>query len=207
MAFDPDTPLIVEHVSARHWKLTQRLVYHGAFERFEVYEGYDTNFASVPRPFTWLVPTSGRYTRATVLHDYLCDKCEKGEFQWNSADGIFRRAMGELGVPTIQRYVIWGAVRAWHLMKDGRLADAVGLILLAVTVFLLAGLPVWGVSTGVNLLPGWVAVLSGPLWVSLMVALVLVTMTVAEYFLYWAHLVKMKLLGGQPFKSPPGNWW
>ena len=70
-----------------------------------------TDFASVPGLFTWLVPRYGRFTKAAILHDFLCDEAKEGRFIRSQADGIFRRVMRELGVGFIRRWVMWAAVR------------------------------------------------------------------------------------------------
>jgi hypothetical protein len=73
--------------------------------------GFVTDFASVPGLFTWLVPRYGRFTKAAILHDFLCDEAKEGRFIRSQADGIFRRVMRELGVGFIRRWVMWAAVR------------------------------------------------------------------------------------------------
>jgi len=65
----------------------------------------------VPGLFTWLVPRYGRFTKAAILHDFLCDEAKEGRFIRSQADGIFRRVMRELGVGFIRRWVMWAAVR------------------------------------------------------------------------------------------------
>src|SRR4029079_13137851 len=73
-------------------------------------DGFRTDFASVPRVFVWLIPKYGRYTKAAILHDYLCDEANADRFDRDDADGLFRRAMRELGVSFLRRWVMWGAV-------------------------------------------------------------------------------------------------
>ena len=73
--------------------------------------GFVTDFASVPGLFTLLVPRYGRFTKAAILHDFLCDEAKEGRFIRSQADGIFRRVMRELGVGFIRRWVMWAAVR------------------------------------------------------------------------------------------------
>ncbi len=135
MPFDPATPLQVEEVNEKRWRLLADLRYHGKFEDFVVPAGTLTDFASVPRLFTWLVPTSGKYTKAAVLHDYLC---ETELIPRNDADGVFRRALGEAEVPTVRRYVIWGAVRLASLLRGAKAGDIAGIVLLALLVVPLA---------------------------------------------------------------------
>jgi hypothetical protein len=93
------------------WQLVQPLAYAGRDETFEVAAGFTTDFASVPQALTWLVPRYGRYTKAAILHDFLWQRCREGRFDWADADGILRRAMRELDVPFLRRWLMWGAVR------------------------------------------------------------------------------------------------
>ena len=53
------------------WQLVEDLVYRGRDDTFTVPAGFETDFASVPQLFLWLVPRSGKYAKAAVLHDYL----------------------------------------------------------------------------------------------------------------------------------------
>jgi hypothetical protein len=87
------------------------LSYAGRDETFVVPAGFTTDFASVPQALTWLVPRYGRYTKAAILHDFLWRRCREGHFGWADADGILRRAMRELDVPFLRRWLMWGAVR------------------------------------------------------------------------------------------------
>lgn len=107
-----------------------------------------TDLASVPRSLTWLIPRYGMYTKAAVLHDYLCQTVGKetievfatpataakraappGEPQVirledrSDADEIFRLAMTELGVPWARRWLMWSAANLatlWTNLWPGR---------------------------------------------------------------------------------------
>ncbi|GMV86563.1 MAG: hypothetical protein AMXMBFR80_24180 [Dehalococcoidia bacterium] len=135
MPLDSSAPLKVEEVNEKPWRLLADLRYQGKVDDFVVPAGTTTDFASVPRMFTWLVPTSGKYTKAAVLHDYLC---ETGLVPRNDADGVFRRALRESGVPTVRRYVIWGAVRLAAGFRGAKVGDVIGIVLLALVVVPLA---------------------------------------------------------------------
>ena len=75
---------------------------------------------SVPRIFVWFLPRYGRYTKAVILHDYLWRvRAKNGTLDYVDADGIFRRAMRELGVPFMKRWIMWAAVRWGALFKPG----------------------------------------------------------------------------------------
>jgi hypothetical protein len=116
--------LQVEQVSDSEWRLLRDLVWEGDSERFTVTKGFTTNFASVPRPFWWLIPRTGKYTWAVVLHDATwCDsqrpESERQVDPWD-ADGIFRRTLRESGVSQLRRYLMWAAVRL-AAVANGRL--------------------------------------------------------------------------------------
>ncbi|UFU01677.1 DUF1353 domain-containing protein [Ruania suaedae] len=75
-------------------------------------ERFRTDFASVPWIFTWLVPRSGRYAAAAVLHDAIV---VEGDYDGPvidrvEADRIFRVALRELGTPVLRSWLMWAAV-------------------------------------------------------------------------------------------------
>lgn len=155
----------VRQLDDKYWMTLAPLVYQGKTQRFVVPEGQRTDFASVPRPFVWFLPRYGRYTKAAVLHDYLWSVAvPAGLLTRADADGIFRRAMRELEVPFLRRWIMWAAVRWGALAKaDGRrgwlaeswlvllctvlalpiVAPASAVILLTLPVFALVELLVW----------------------------------------------------------------
>ena len=119
MPFEPGE-LTVRRVDASTWALVDPLVYRGSWERFVVPAGFRTDFASVPRPVTWLVPRFGAYTLAAILHDWLCTEgIRTGAVTARQADGIFRRVMRESGVPVLRRWLMWAGVR-WGALTDER---------------------------------------------------------------------------------------
>lgn len=114
----------VEQVNDKSWKVLEGFSYQGKEDLFEVSVGEETDFASVPRLFVWFLPRYGRWTKAAILHDHLWRK-EVGQngkqIAYIDADGTFRRAMRELDVPFLKRWIMWGAVR-WGALaqKEGR---------------------------------------------------------------------------------------
>jgi uncharacterized protein DUF1353 len=85
--------LVVKDVGEFDWKVMSPLRYEGGTQCFEIPAGAQTDFASVPALFQWLIPRSGRYTKAAVLHDHLWRTPIDGVSQ-GDADAIFRRCMG-----------------------------------------------------------------------------------------------------------------
>jgi hypothetical protein len=75
-----------------------------------------TDFASTPRALWSVIPPTGRYQLAAVVHDFLYwdQGCTRDQ-----ADAIFRVAMAESNVKPFERDLMWEAVRnfgqsAWN---------------------------------------------------------------------------------------------
>jgi len=115
--FEPGS-LTVSRVDANTWSLVDELVYRGARQRFVVPAGFRTDFATVPRVVTWLIPRFGAYTLAAILHDWLVSE-GPSVVSARDADGIFRRVMRESGVPVLRRWLMWAGVR-WGALADPR---------------------------------------------------------------------------------------
>ncbi|MFC0597689.1 DUF1353 domain-containing protein [Streptomyces palmae] len=129
----------VAQVSDTDWRLLRPLTYQGAQTTFEVPAGFITDFASVPRIFVWLFPTYGRYTKAAILHDFLCrnpDLADRAD-----ADGVFRRAMRELGVPLLRRWMMWAAVRAASGLSRIRIGQLAAWLVVALSSALFLAVP------------------------------------------------------------------
>jgi hypothetical protein len=122
LGFASDSTVDVREVDDRTWEILRPLIYHGKVDEFVVPEHERTDFASVPRVFVWFLPPYGRYTKAAILHDHLWRVAvPSGVTSRLDADGIFRQAMRELGVPFLRRWIMWAAVRWGALTKpDGR---------------------------------------------------------------------------------------
>jgi hypothetical protein len=104
-------PVRVQQRTDTRWATLGDLRYQAEWECFVVPAGFVTDFASVPRIFTWLIPRYGRYTKSAILHDFLVSLSRVGRFDRYDADGIFRRTMREADVPVARRWVMWAAVR------------------------------------------------------------------------------------------------
>ena len=126
MGFVPaDARAEVKELTFKQWELLGVLEYEGQTDQYSVPVGQTTDFASVPRIFAWFIPSYGRYTKAAILHDYLWRVLAvEGKMEWIDADGLLRRAMRELGVPFLQRWIMWAAVRWAALFKPRGLQGA-----------------------------------------------------------------------------------
>jgi hypothetical protein len=90
------TPLRVEKVDARNWRLTDDLVYVTSWGwPITVPKGFVTDFASTPRPIWWLMPPSDEYDAAAVVHDWFY----RNHFTRWLCDGLFYEAGNALLVP------------------------------------------------------------------------------------------------------------
>lgn len=130
--------LFIKEAGDNDWQLTAPLRYSASRQSFEIPAEATTDFASVPVLFQWLIPRSGRYTKAAVLHDFLWRTPGIGVSR-GDADGIFRRCMRELKVPFLRRWLMWAGVRLGSLWKskfNDRLRDLPQVIL----VFIFPGL-------------------------------------------------------------------
>ena len=121
LGFALDSTVDVREIDSKTWETLRVLTYHGNTDDFVVPEHEQTDFASVPRVFVWFLPRYGRYTKAAILHDHLWRVAVPNGLSRLDADGIFRQAMRELGVPFLRRWIMWAAVRWGALTKpDGR---------------------------------------------------------------------------------------
>ena len=90
--------------------LTQNLEYRVLQTTFIIVvpAGFVTDFASTPRALWSVIPPTGRYQLAAVVHDFLYwdQGCTREQ-----ADAIFRVAMAESNVKPFERDLMWQAVR------------------------------------------------------------------------------------------------
>lgn len=102
------------------WRLNEPLTYDvgylGSGCQIVVPVGIFTDAASIPPWLTWVLPKWGRYRRAAILHDYLCQQLRLGTphpyaLSRTEADRIFREAMTVLEVNCIVREVLYFGVR------------------------------------------------------------------------------------------------
>ncbi len=139
--------IAVSQITNTQWKLLEPVVYEGRDSTFTVPRGYVTDFASVPRIFFWLLPSYGAYTKAAILHDFLC---ETKIVSRADADGLFRRTMRELHVPLLRRWIMWAAVRANSRLKGATVGEAATWLAVTIPAAIFLAIPavvvlVWSV--------------------------------------------------------------
>ena len=82
-----------------------------------------TDLASIPQIFSWLVPKTGTLLPAALIHDGLTpppDNTYVGPaVEQSDADRVLRDAMRDLGTGWIQRWLVWTAVAMATEFKSG----------------------------------------------------------------------------------------
>jgi len=143
IGFPDGSTVDVREMDARHWEVLKEFQYRAQQDSYTVSAGQPTDFASVPRAFIWFIPSYGKYTKAAILHDHLCDLATQGQFNRRDADGIFRQAMRVLGVAFLRRWIMWAAVRWNALFKPNVRSEFVRdfwrVLLIMIPVLLLLG--------------------------------------------------------------------
>jgi hypothetical protein len=174
--------LELRSVDGRDFTLLRRIAYQGEgwaapFIVPADLDTFTTDLASVPWAFGWLVPRSGDFLPAAVLHDALV---RPGAFRGPDldrleADRVFRTAMIELGTGRVRAWLMWAAVTLgtmWHSRSLAQRALLVGLLGVVTVLGLVATLDlldVWDVlpwmgerSLGAELVGGALAALVIP---------------------------------------------
>lgn len=134
---------LVRGVNADYWSVQEPLAYMGQRDCFTIPVDFVTDFTTVPRVVTWLIPRTGIHSRAAILHDYLCVEAHQGRFSRADADGIFRRVLREYNVPFLRRWMMWAAVRAASRLRHASFKELVQfscIVLFAVPFLLIPSL-------------------------------------------------------------------
>lgn len=104
------TPLRFQDDGGFPYTLTDPLIYDSAIANRTILvpAGFQTDLASIPRGLWNVLPKSGPYDKAAVIHDFLYryNGCTRAQ-----ADGILGEAMQASGVSGWQRWTILLAVR------------------------------------------------------------------------------------------------
>lgn len=119
MPFNPNN-VVVRTTGQSMWTTLTDLHYLGPEGDWLVPAGFVTDFASIPTFVTWLIPKHGQHTLAAILHDWLI---AHPVVPPRDTDRIFRRVLGELGVPPVRRALMWAGVRAAAILNPSRRAQ------------------------------------------------------------------------------------
>ncbi len=101
-----------EPVDGKWFEVVEEVLYESDSIATIIPIGTKTDFASVPRFFRRLISKVGKYGKAAVLHDYLC---ELEGFPRKDADKIFLEAMKALGVGWFKRRTMYFGVRTYSI--------------------------------------------------------------------------------------------
>lgn len=103
--------LETRYIDERRWRLLEPFDFASeTIERIvSVPSGFETDFASIPRVFWAILPPTGDYGKAAVLHDWLYRT--QGRATRAEADGVLMEAMIALGVGWWTRTIIYRGVR------------------------------------------------------------------------------------------------
>lgn len=100
-------------LNERPFEIAEEFEFYSEYEKeyvITIPKGYRSNFASVPRIFWSLIPPVGRYSKATVIHDWLIDTKRTNYFTYHEINMVFLEAMKVLKVNLITRYMMFLAV-------------------------------------------------------------------------------------------------
>lgn len=110
-----EDPLEVLYLDGRNWQLVEGFDYdtnialpHGT--HISIPDGFQTDFASIPQIFWNILPPTGKYGKAAVVHDYLYRT--PGQATRGQADSVLMEAMTVLRVNWATRHTIYWGVRA-----------------------------------------------------------------------------------------------
>jgi hypothetical protein len=106
--------LVSPLADGKTWVLMREFGYdvgtEGSNDRINVPLGFQTDFASIPRPFWSILPKWGKYGNAAVIHDWLYWSQDRAR---RAADGVLLEGMVVLGVSVVVRSMIYWAVRSF----------------------------------------------------------------------------------------------
>lgn len=150
--------LELRSIDGRDFSLLRRIAYSSDdyAEAFVVpadLHTFRTDLASVPGAFTWLVPRSGVFLPAAVLHDGLIHPGASlgPQVERPEADLILREASIGLGTGRVRAWLMWSAVTIatmWRSDRWGRRAALVALLGAVLVLGVLSTLDLFGLGPG-----------------------------------------------------------
>lgn len=162
---------------------------------------FTTDLASVPALFTWLVPRSGDFLPAAVLHDALIhpgaflgpDTDRHGKpFGRPEADRIFREAMIGLGTGRVRARLMWAAVTLATLWDSGRWRARAALVGVLGAVVVLGTLATLDLFDLIDVVP-WMV---GPWWQEVLLGAVGAVVIPAVLGLTWGRFWAAGMITG-----------
>jgi hypothetical protein len=113
--------LIVKSVGDRSWQIIEPFYFY--FDEKDksngvvVPAGFITDFASVPRILWSIYPPTGRYSKATVIHDYLYSAGKSMGYDRKFCDKMLLNGMEALDVGFFVRLPMYIGVRLFGFLR------------------------------------------------------------------------------------------
>ena len=102
-------PVLSPLTSGSQWRLMEDYwVSLSIGDMLLIPQGFETDFASVPRFFWRVLPPWDKHLRAALLHDFLY---QDGRFSQAVCDEYFNDAMVSLGIAPWKRWLLYRAVK------------------------------------------------------------------------------------------------
>lgn len=104
--------LVLEYIDGHSWKIVNSFLYKtdiGKLDTILVPVGFETDFASVPKLLWNIMPPTGQYGKAAVIHDFLYRTPKQATK--DEADSVFLEAMTALGVGWWTRNTMYRGVK------------------------------------------------------------------------------------------------
>ena len=123
------TPLDVEFLNGKTWRLITRFEFMSEVTEsvIDIPDGFLTDFASIPRGLWSVLPPTGLYGKAAVVHDWLYKtrKATTHLVDRAEADAVLLESMEVLGVGRFTRLAIYAGVRlgGWAAWNTHRKED------------------------------------------------------------------------------------
>lgn len=128
---NPNNELIIKPITGNKWQLVEPFSFDFNIYKSGVPAGFITDFASVPKILWSLIPSTGRYTKAAVIHDYLysvkgkcgvivdgiCLSLKYITLSRRQCDLILREEMKKAKVGFIKRHLIYWGVRLFGWLR------------------------------------------------------------------------------------------
>jgi len=104
--------------NGKYWRLEKEFEYYTEILGDKVYikvpEGFETDFASIPKIFLPIMKWRDKFNKASVIHDWLY---HTRQFDRKTADKIFLEAMAVLKIHPIKRYTFYYTVRIFGWIR------------------------------------------------------------------------------------------
>lgn len=120
-------PLTITELDGRRglWRVEQALPYEVGAEgsgRWVVAPAGMMTDGATTMIFRPILPAWGRYSRAAVIHDHLCDLLRAGTPHpeaptFARAARVFREAAKVGGSPALERWPMWAGIRLWFALQ------------------------------------------------------------------------------------------